>query len=189
MSNNPLRLIIFGRQGAGKGTQCALLIERYGSVHISTGDILRAAVAEGTEFGRRADDYMAAGNLVPDEVMIGIVKDRLAKDDVVAHGFLLDGFPRTEAQAQALIDTLGENGIDLAIDIDVPLELVKERIAGRNRADDTAEAVERRLADYEAKTVPAVRWFATIDKLVSINGVGTESEVFARLTEVIDAHT
>ncbi|MFN0027454.1 MAG: adenylate kinase [Acidimicrobiales bacterium] len=189
MSNKKLRLIIFGRQGAGKGTQCALLIERYGSVHISTGDILRAAVAEGTEFGRRADDYMSAGNLVPDEVMIGIVKDRLAKADVVNQGFLLDGFPRTEAQARALIDTLGEAGIDLAIDIDVPLEVVKERMAGRNRADDTTEAIERRLAEYEAKTMPAVRWFTTIDKLVSIDGVGAETAVFDRLTEVIDAHT
>lgn len=187
--SKPLRLIIFGRQGAGKGTQCALLIERYGSVHISTGDILRAAVAEGTEFGLKADDFMSAGNLVPDEVMIGIVKERLTKPDVLNHGFLLDGFPRTEAQAQALIDTLGENGIDLAIDIDVPLEVVRARIAGRNRADDTAEAIERRLADYEIKTVPAVRWFATIDKLVAINGVGSETEVFARLTEVIEAHT
>ncbi len=183
-----VRLVIFGRQGAGKGTQCALLIERYGAVHISTGDILRAAVAEGTEFGRKADEYMSAGNLVPDEVMIGIVKDRLAKHDVVEHGFLLDGFPRTELQAQALIDTLGTHGIDLAINIDVPLEIVRERIAGRNRADDTREAVERRLQDYEAKTVPAVRWFSTIGKLVEVDGVGTEDEVFARLAEVIDTH-
>lgn len=183
-----VRLVIFGRQGAGKGTQCALLIERYGSVHISTGDILRAAVAEGTEFGRKADEYMSAGNLVPDEVMIGIVQDRLAKDDVIEHGFLLDGFPRTEAQAQALVATLGSSGIDLAINIDVPLDVVRHRIAGRNRSDDTADAVERRLQDYEAKTMPAVRWFSTIGKLVEIDGVGSEAEVFARLTEVIDTH-
>lgn len=183
-----VRLVIFGRQGAGKGTQCAMLIERYGAVHISTGDILRAAVAEGTEFGRKADEYMSAGNLVPDDVIIGIVKDRLAKADVVEHGFLLDGFPRTEAQARALVDTLGSSGIDLAVNIDVPLKVVRERIAGRNRADDNAEAVERRLQDYEDKTMPAVRWFATIGKLVEVHGVGTEAEVFDRLTEVIDTH-
>lgn len=183
-----VRLVIFGRQGAGKGTQCALLIERYGAVHISTGDILRAAVAEGTEFGRKANEYMSAGNLVPDEVIIGIVKDRLAKDDVVAHGFLLDGFPRTEAQARALVETLGASGIDLAVNIDVPLPVVRERIAGRGRSDDNAEAVERRLQDYEDKTMPAVRWFGTIGKLVEIDGVGTEDEVFGRLTEVIDTH-
>jgi adenylate kinase len=184
----PVRLVIFGRQGAGKGTQCELLIERYGAVHISTGDILRAAVAEGTEFGRKADEYMAAGNLVPDEVIIGIVKDRLAKPDVAANGFLLDGFPRTEPQAQALVENLGESGIDLAVNIDVPLDVVRTRIAGRNRADDTTDAVERRLQDYEEKTVPAVRWFSTIGKLVEVDGVGTEQEVFGRLAEVIDTH-
>jgi adenylate kinase len=183
-----VRLVIFGRQGAGKGTQCALLVERYGVVHISTGDILRAAVAEGTDFGRKADEYMSAGNLVPDDVMIGIVQDRLAKPDTEEHGFLLDGFPRTEAQAKALVDTLGSSGIDLAVNIDVPLDVVRERIAGRNRADDTAEAVERRLQDYENKTVPAVEWFATIGKLVEIDGVGTEAEVFDRLTKVIETH-
>jgi adenylate kinase len=183
-----VRLVIFGRQGAGKGTQCALLVERYGAVHISTGDILRAAVAEGTEFGRKADEYMSAGSLVPDDVMIGIVEDRLAKPDTQSHGFLLDGFPRTEAQAKALVESLGPSGIDLAVNIEVPLDEVRQRIAGRNRADDTADALERRLQDYENKTVPAVQWFGTIGKLVEIDGVGTETEVFDRLTEVIDGH-
>lgn len=183
-----VRLVIFGRQGAGKGTQCALLVQRYGAIHISTGDILRAAVAEGTAFGRQADAYMSAGNLVPDAVMIGIVQDRMAQADVVEHGFLLDGFPRTEAQAQALVERMGPIGIDLALNVDVPLEVVRERIAGRNRADDTAEAVERRLQDYEAKTMPAVRWFATIGKLVEVDGVGSEAQVFERLSEVIDSH-
>lgn len=184
-----VRLVIFGRQGAGKGTQCELLIGRYGAVHISTGDILRAAVAEGTEFGRQADEYMSAGNLVPDEVIIGIVRERLDQDDVVARGFLLDGFPRTEAQAKALVDTLGDDGIDLAVNLDVPLDVVRGRIAGRNRADDTADALERRLRDYEDKTMPAVRWFGSIGKLVEVDGVGTEDEVFGRLTTVIDAGT
>ncbi len=182
------RLIIFGRQGAGKGTQCALLIERYGAVHISTGDILRAAVAEGTELGRQADAFMSAGNLVPDEVMIGLVKDRLLQDDVETHGFLLDGFPRTEAQARALIETLGAAGFDLAVNIEVPLATVRERIAGRNRADDNSEAVDRRLQDYEDKTMPAVRWFGSIGKLVEIDGVGAEDEVFTRLSNVVDSH-
>jgi adenylate kinase len=185
----PLRLVIFGRQGAGKGTQCERLIDRYGAVHISTGDILRAAVAEGTDFGRQADAYMSAGNLVPDEVMIGIVEERLAKDDVVARGFLLDGFPRTEAQAKALAETLGPDGIDLVVNLEVPLEVVRERVAGRNRADDSPEALERRLRDYEEKTVPAVRWFASTGKLVQVDGVGTEDEVFGRLAGAIDDRT
>jgi adenylate kinase len=184
----PVRLVIFGRQGAGKGTQCLKLCERYGAVHISTGDILRAAVLEGTDFGRKADSYMSRGELVPDDVMIGIVQERLAQPDVVARGFLLDGFPRTEAQAKALAETLGRDGFDLAIDLDVPLDVVKERIAGRGRADDSPEAVERRLADYEAKTVPAVQWFGSIGKLVQVDGLGTEDEVFARVAEVIDSH-
>jgi adenylate kinase len=184
----PVRLVIFGRQGAGKGTQCLKLIERYGAVHISTGDILRAAVEEGTDFGRKADSYMSRGDLVPDDVMIGIVQERLAKPDVVAQGFLLDGFPRTEAQAQALAETIGRDGIDLAVDLVVPLEVVKERIAGRARSDDSPEAVERRLRDYEEKTVPAVEWFGSIGKLVRVDGLGTEDEVFARLADVIDTH-
>lgn len=183
----PLRLVIFGRQGAGKGTQCAKLIERYGAVHVSTGDILRAAVAEGTEFGRKADEFMSAGNLVPDDVMIGIVRERLARDDVVDRGFLLDGFPRTEAQAEALASVLGPNGIDLVVDLDVPLDVVRRRIAARNRSDDSPEALERRLRDYEDKTLRAVEWFASTGKLVRIDGVGSEEEVFGRLADAIDA--
>jgi adenylate kinase len=184
----PVRLVIFGRQGAGKGTQSLKLVERYGAVHISTGDILRSAVEEGTDFGRKADSYMSRGELVPDDVMIGIVQERLAKPDVVAHGFLLDGFPRTQAQAKALVETLGTDGIDLAVDLDVPLEVVRERIAGRARADDSPEAVERRLRDYEDKTVPAVEWFGSIGKLVQVDGIGTEDEVFDRVAHVIDTH-
>lgn len=182
----PLRLVIFGRQGAGKGTQSQKLIERYGAIHISTGDMLRAAVSEGTELGHRADEYMSAGNLVPDEVMIGIVEERLAKADVSARGFLLDGFPRTEAQAKALAETLGPDGIDLVINLDVPLAVVRQRVAGRNRADDSPEALERRLQDYEEKTVPAVEWFGSTGKLVQIDGVGSEDEVFSRLAAAID---
>jgi len=184
----PVRLVIFGRQGAGKGTQCVKLVEHYGAVHISTGDMLRAAVEEGTEFGRKANEFMSAGQLVPDEVIIGVVRDRLAQEDVRAKGFLLDGFPRTEPQAQALAATIGEDGFDLAVNIEVPLDVVKDRIAGRNRGDDTPEAVERRLADYEAKTVPAVRWFSGIGKLVEVDGVGAEDEVFDQLRTVIDTH-
>ena len=99
----PVRLVILGRQGSGKGTQCMRLVEALGPVHISTGDMLRAAAAEGTDLGLRAKALMDAGDLVPDDVMIGIVSERLAKPDVVEHGFLLDGFPRTPVQAAALV--------------------------------------------------------------------------------------
>ena len=181
-----LRAVIFGRQGAGKGTQCALLVAAYGTPHISTGDMLRLAVAEGTEFGRKANEFMAAGNLVPDEVIIGVVAERLAKADVTAHGFLLDGFPRTQAQAAALMDTIGQGGLDVVIDIDVPIPIVTERMKGRGRSDDTDEAIARRLELYERETAPVLAWFESLGKLERLNGVGSEDEVFGRLRTVIE---
>ena len=125
-----VRLIILGRQGSGKGTQCVRLVEAYGPVHVSTGDMLRSAVAEGTELGLRASALMDAGDLVPDDVMIGIVVDRLAKPDVVEHGFLLDGFPRTPAQAEALEEILSDTGADgvRAFNIEVPVDEAMERM-------------------------------------------------------------
>ena len=118
------RIVVLGRQGAGKGTQCSRLVEEYGVVHVSTGDMLRAAVAEGTELGQQADAIMKAGDLVPDEVMNGIVAERLAEDDVMEHGVLLDGFPRTPNQADTLKQIFDGQGVELqaALNIDVPLE-------------------------------------------------------------------
>lgn len=182
-----LRAVIFGRQGAGKGTQSTRLSDNYGAPHISTGDMLRAAVSEGTEFGRKADEYMSGGNLVPDDVMIGVVRERLAKQDALDRGFLLDGFPRTLGQAEALVDITGPEGIDLVIDLDVPLDVVTARMKGRGRADDTDEAIARRLELYEQETSPVLAWFGERGKLVTVDGVGTEDEVSARLQAAIDA--
>jgi adenylate kinase len=184
---NGLRAVLFGRQGAGKGTQSVRLAERYEVPHISTGDMLRAAVAEGTAFGRRADECMAAGNLVPDEVMIGVVRERLAKPDAVAHGFLLDGFPRTLAQAEELLGIIGTDGIDAAINLDVPLDVVTERMRGRGRADDTDDAIARRLELYEQETSPVLDWFDHKGLLINVDGVGSEDEVFERLIAAIEA--
>ncbi|MPY92701.1 MAG: adenylate kinase [Acidimicrobiia bacterium] len=181
-----LRAVIFGRQGAGKGTQSARLSAHYGAPHISTGDMLRAAVSEGTEFGRKADEYMRGGNLVPDDVMIGVVRERLAKPDAVEGGFLLDGFPRTLGQSEALLDITGDDGIDVVIDLDVPLDVVTARMKGRGRADDTDEAIARRLELYEKETGPVLAWFERRGKLVTVDGVGTEEEVFARLSAAVD---
>lgn len=178
-----VRLVVFGRQGAGKGTQCAVLSEHYGAPHISTGDMLRAAVAEGSEVGRRAQSYMDAGKLLPDEVMLDVVRDRLAHDDVVEHGFLLDGFPRTVGQAEALLDM---TTVDAAVDIDVPVEVVRERMLGRGRDDDTPEVIDQRLAAYEAETVPAIERFAAHGLLERVDGLGTPDEVTARLVAAID---
>jgi len=181
-----LRAVIFGRQGAGKGTQSARLVERFGTPHISTGDMLRAAVAEGTEFGRKANDYMSAGNLVPDEVIIGVVRERLAKPDTAEHGFLLDGFPRTLGQAEVLLELCGPDGLDAAIDIDVPIPVVTERMKLRGRDDDTDEAIARRLELYEKETGPVLALFETRGLLVSVDGVGTEAEVFGRLLAALE---
>lgn len=183
----PLVLVILGRQGSGKGTQAALLADRYGVVHVSTGDMLRAAVAAGTELGLRAKTVMDAGDLVGDDIMIGIVGERLAADDIQAHGVLLDGFPRTTAQADALAEILGGSGPNLAINLDVPIAEVTERMLARGRDDDTEEAISRRLELYEAETAPLLAWFEERGRLNVVDGLGTEDEVFARLSAVIDA--
>lgn len=177
-------MIILGRQGSGKGTQAARIAEQYGVVHISTGDMLRAAVAEGTELGQRAKVLMDAGDLVPDDIMIGIVDDRLQKDDVVEGGFLLDGFPRTPAQADALVGFVGDR-LRLAVNLDVAVEVVTERMMARGREDDTPESIARRLELYEAETAPLLSWAEDRGILHVVDGLGTEDEVFARLQKVI----
>ena len=183
----PLVLVILGRQGSGKGTQAAMLAERYGVVHVSTGDMLRAAVAAGTELGLRAKAVMDAGDLVGDDIMIGIVGERLADDDIGARGVLLDGFPRTTAQADALAEILGGTGPDMALNLDVPIAEVTERMLARGRDDDTEEAISRRLELYEAETAPLLAWFEERGRLTVVDGLGTEDEVFTRLTDVISA--
>jgi adenylate kinase len=181
-----LRLILFGRQGAGKGTQCDYLVEHYGAVHISTGDMLREAAANGTELGRRAKEFMDAGELVPDDVIVGIVNLRIHKPDVVEHGFILDGFPRTLHQAEALWEVAGDD-VDLAVNLDVPLDIVKERMLGRGRDDDTEDAIARRLEIYEDETGPAIRFIEAKGHLIGVDGVGTPDEVSQRLIKAIDA--
>ena len=125
------RLVILGKQGAGKGTQCVRLARHYVVPHISTGDMFRAAVRANTEFGRKAREYMDAGELVPDEVVIGVVQERLEQDDTTNRGFILDGFPRNVEQAEALDKILAPTGVDLTIDLEVPTEDVLRRLASR----------------------------------------------------------
>jgi adenylate kinase len=208
-----VKLLLFGRQGAGKGTQSVLLSKHYGAPHISTGDMLREAVTEGTEFGVQAQTYIDSGALLPDEVMLGVISDRLAHDDVRADGFLLDGYPRTVGQADAL---LGITAVDLAINIEVPRDVVLERLSSRRvcsncgaiystakppsspwtcdvcggevvqRADDTPDAIGRRLEAYERDTVPAIDLFDARGLLVTVDGLGRPDEVTARITDAID---
>ena len=183
-----LRLVILGRQGSGKGTQCLRLSELYRTIHISTGDILRAAVETQTELGKKAKIIMDAGDLVPDEIINGIVAERIEMNDVLESGFILDGYPRTSAQAQALEGELLSSGLslDLAINLEVPVDEVTQRMLDRSRADDTEEAIQRRLEIYENETAPLLEWFEERNNLIVVDGLGTEDVVFSRLQNVID---
>ncbi len=210
------RLVILGKQGAGKGTQCVRLSQHYAVPHISTGDMLRAAVRAGTEFGRMAKDFMDRGELVTDEVISGVVSERLAEKDASQLGFILDGFPRTAAQAEALEEMLLPSELDLVIDLAVPTELVLKRIASRRvcrvcganysvqsppkvdwtcdncggevvlREDDTEAAVKRRLDLYESQTAPLIDWYSRREKLVTVSGEGDADEVMHRLIAAVN---
>ncbi len=183
-----VHLVILGRQGSGKGTQAARLVELYRPIHVSTGDMLRAAVAAGTELGLQARALMDAGDLVGDDLINRIVSERLAQPDVAENGFLLDGYPRTPDQAAAMEVFLVEAGtpLDAAVNLDVPVDEVTARMLARGRADDTEEAIRRRLALYESETAPLLAWFADRGLLDVVDGLGDVDVVFGRLADVID---
>ena len=184
----PLRMVILGRQGSGKGTQSERITEAFGCVHLSTGDVLRAAVTAGTELGRQAKVIMDSGGLVGDDIMNGLVRDRLSHDDVASGGVLLDGYPRTSDQADALEAILEDldHRLDVAVNIDVPIDVVTARMLDRGRSDDTAEAIQRRLELYEEQTAPLLDWFDARGLLATVDGVGTPEEVFDRVAAAID---
>jgi adenylate kinase len=214
-----VRLVILGRQGAGKGTQCTRLARHYVVPHISTGDMLRAARNQGTDFGKKADEYMRAGELLPDDVIIGIVGERLDRDDTRKRGYILDGFPRTVGQARALADLTAELPLDVAIDLEAPEEVVLARISNRRvcvdcgtnfsvqspprydwtcdvcggevvqRDDDTPEAVRKRLTLYNQETEPLIAWYLGHDLLTTVDGLGSADEVTVRLVRAIDNRT
>lgn len=182
-----LRMVLIGRQGSGKGTQSDRLVAAFGCVHVSTGDMLRAAVAAGTELGRQARTTMESGALVGDRIINMLVRERLGRDDIVARGVLLDGYPRTADQADALVATLAEldQQLTVAVNLDVPLAEVTARMVTRGRSDDTAEAIARRLDLYESQTAPLLDWFAARSLLVTVDGRGSVDEVFDRLFGVV----
>jgi adenylate kinase len=209
---------LLGKQGAGKGTQATRLSVHYAITHISTGDMFRAQAAAGTAFGLEAKRFMDAGELVPDEIVIGVIDECLVPGGPLGEGFVLDGFPRTLHQARELDRVLGRTPLDLAIDLEVPREIVLDRLAGRRvcencqrvyhvnmppttpwtcdtcggdvkqRDDDTEEAVERRLELYERETVPIIDYYRASGLLVAVDGVGDGDDVFERLTKVVDDH-
>lgn len=182
-----MRIVFIGPPGAGKGTQAARLIERYKMVHLSTGDMLRAARDARTEVGCQAERYMSAGQLVPDEIIMRIISERLEQPDCRS-GYLLDGFPRTIAQAEALDRMLAEKRtpLDAVLELRVPEDELFRRLAGRGRADDSPEVIRQRLVAYRNQTEPLLDYYTRGGLLRTIDGVGTVDEVFQRATDVLD---
>jgi adenylate kinase len=183
-----LNIILTGPPGAGKGTQAQLLVERFGIPQISTGDMLRAAVASGSEIGKQADAIMKRGDLVPDSVIIALVEERLAQDDC-RKGFILDGFPRTKAQAEALDGLLVRSGREplRVVSLRVPeAELIRRILSrGEGRADDTKEAVTKRLEVFRKETAPVLEHYE--DSLSEVDGLGTVEEIHARVAAELEA--
>ncbi len=171
MTSDTLSLVLLGPPGSGKGTQAALLAERLGIPAISTGDIVRGAIAEGSELGQRVEQIVASGNLVDDATMGEIVRQRLAQDDA-SGGFLLDGYPRTLPQAATLDSVLTDLGRTLSgvIMIDVPVEELVGRMLGRGRADDKEDVIRQRLAVYTEQTEPLIDHYSAEGSLLSIDG-------------------
>ena len=211
------RLIILGRQGAGKGTQCVRLARHFVVPHISTGDMLRAAVRERSPLGLAAKEVIDSGGLMGDEIMVGLVEERLGRDDARTRGYILDGFPRTVGQAKALDLITADRPIDAVIDLDVPRDLVLSRLSARRlcrdcgtnyvatgherqpwicevcggdiitRADDTPDSINRRLDLYEEQTAPLMEFYGDDGRLAIVDGVDTPDKVFTRMAAAVEA--
>ncbi len=185
-----MRLVLLGAPGSGKGTQATRLKEQLQVPHISTGDLLRAAVATGTPLGLQAKTVMERGELVSDEIVLGMLEERFKQPDIAA-GFILDGYPRNLAQASALDALLNRLGlpVDVAVQLDVSTELLIQRIAGRaqaeGRADDSPEAVANRLRVYSDQTAPVIDFYRERGKLACVFGVGAMEEVSQRVLDAI----
>jgi adenylate kinase len=208
--------VVLGKQGAGKGTQCVRLSHHYVVPHISTGDMLRAAVKTGSDLGLKVKETMDRGELLGDDIIMEMVADRLAEPDARARGFILDGCPRTTNQAESLASVLLPGVIDLTVDIEVPTAQVLRRLAGRRvctdcgtnysvsappkikwmcdvcggeviqREDDTEEAIRRRLELYERQTAPLIHWYESRSQLATVNGVGPPDGVLRRIIRAVE---
>ena len=186
-----LNIVIFGAPGSGKGTQSERIVEKYGINHISTGDVLRAEIKNGTELGKTAKGYIDQGQLIPDELMVDILASVFDsfKD---SKGVIFDGFPRTIPQAEALKVMLKERGQDISVmlDLDVPEEELMVRLIKRGkdsgRADDNEETIKKRLHVYHSQTAPLIDWYKNEKKYQHINGLGTMDGIFADICEAVD---
>ncbi|HWS27612.1 MAG TPA: adenylate kinase [Xanthomonadales bacterium] len=181
-----MRIVLLGAPGSGKGTQATLLKNRLNVPHISTGELLRAAVAAGTPLGIQAKAVMASGALVSDEIVLGMLEDRFRQNDIHA-GFILDGYPRNLAQARALDDLLSRLGlpVDKALQLDVAEETLLARLAGRaqaeGRADDNPQAVAHRLHVYQEQTAPVIDFYQHAGALVRVPGEGSVDQILERI--------
>ena len=186
-----LNIVIFGAPGSGKGTQSERIVEKYGINHISTGDVLRAEIKNGTELGKTAKGYIDQGQLIPDELMIDILASVFDsfKD---SKGVIFDGFPRTIAQAEALKKMLAERGQDVTVmvDLEVPEDELMTRLIKRGkdsgRADDNEETIKKRLHVYHSQTAQLIDWYKNEKKYQHINGLGTMDGIFADICEAVD---
>ena len=186
-----MNLLVLGPQGSGKGTQATRVSAAHGIPHVSTGDMFRAAVAAGTELGRRVEPILVSGDLVPDDLTVALIRERLSERDARA-GFVLDGFPRNLAQAEALDGMLAEigRGLDAVLFFDLSDELAVERILGRaldeGRDDDSPDAIARRLAIYHEQTEPVVERYRATGKLVPLHAARTIEEVSTEIEAALD---
>lgn len=181
-----MNLVILGAPGAGKGTQALRLKDHLGIPHISTGDMLRDAAQARTPLGIEAEKYMNAGQLLPDEVVVGLIEERLEHPDC-QKGFILDGFPRTTSQAESLGKMLEKHGrkIEAAINLEVPEEELVKRLLARKRQDDREETIRERLRVYYDQTAPVIDFYKKLNLLKVVEGVGSMEEIFARLVAVV----
>jgi adenylate kinase len=189
-----MRFVLFGAPGSGKGTQAARLKQDFGIPHISTGDLLRAEIKEGTELGTKAKALMDAGHLLPDDIMLGIIEHRLAQPDAKP-GFILDGYPRNLAQADALDGVLARIGqpLDVVIKLEVPFDAIVSRCEVRfeaeHRPDDEPATVKKRLGIYADQTAPVAEFYAKRGKLKVVDGVGELDDVTARIKAALKEAT
>ena len=188
-----LNIIICGAPGCGQGTQSQLIVDKYKLKHFSTGDLLRKEIESKSELGKEAESYISKGNLVPDQMIIDIIKKGLENIPADAAGIILDGFPRTVEQAQALEDMMSECGKETTVLLDLQVEnrelinrlLIRGETSGR--CDDNLETIKKRLQVYEQKTAPVSDFYRNIGKYTPVNGMGSIAEIFDRISEVLDA--
>ncbi len=181
-----MRVVLLGPPGAGKGTQAVKLAEKLELPHLSTGDLFRENIGNGTELGLKAKSYLDAGDLVPSELTNELVDDRLSNPDTGV-GFILDGYPRSVAQAQALHDMLERRGtaLDVVLELRVPEEVLFERLKARGRADDTDDVIHNRMNVYRAETAPLIEYYSGSGELKTVEAVGSVDEVFARALQAL----